>query len=98
MSSKLARKGGWRLRALPAWSLQDAKARFSEVVRQAREQGPQRVTYRGEDAVVVIDVDDLRKLMPTERPRQSLVEFLQESGLAEIDAVREMDRGRDVAL
>lgn len=37
------------------WPLQDAKARFSEVVRRAREQGPQRVTVHGRDAVVVID-------------------------------------------
>lgn len=98
MSSKLAGKRGWLVRALPAWSLQDAKARFSEVVRRAREQGPQRVTYRGEDAVVVIDVDDLRRLIPEERPSQDLVAFLQQSGLAEIDVVRERDRGRDVSL
>ncbi|MDB5366416.1 MAG: prevent-host-death protein [Rhodospirillales bacterium] len=36
------------------WRLQDAKARFSEVVRRAREEGPQHVTVRGEDAVVVV--------------------------------------------
>ena len=41
---------------LTAWKLEDAKARFSEVVRRAREQGPQRVTYHGKDAVVVIAV------------------------------------------
>ncbi len=39
----------------PNWRLQDAKARFSEVVRRAREQGPQRVTVHGRDAVVVLD-------------------------------------------
>ena len=38
-----------------AWRLQDAKARFSEVVRRARDEGPQRVTVHGRDAVVVID-------------------------------------------
>ena len=36
------------------WRLQDAKARFSEVVRQAREHGPQRVTLHGQDAVVIV--------------------------------------------
>ena len=36
------------------WPLQDAKARFSEVVRRAREDGPQHVTIRGRDAVVVL--------------------------------------------
>ena len=37
-----------------ASGVEDAKARFSEVVRLAREQGPQRVTVRGQDAVVVL--------------------------------------------
>jgi prevent-host-death family protein len=83
---------------LRAWKLEDAKARFSEVVRQAREQGPQRVTYHGKDAVVVIAVDDLKRLLPAERPRQSLVDFLQGTALGEIDVGREPDRGRDVAV
>ena len=39
----------------PNWRLQDAKARFSELVRRAREHGPQRVTVHGRDAVVVLD-------------------------------------------
>ena len=36
------------------WKLQDAKARFSELVRRARSEGPQRVTVHGKDAVVVV--------------------------------------------
>ncbi len=39
------------------WRLQDAKARFSELVRRAREQGPQRVTVHGRDAVVILDAE-----------------------------------------
>ncbi len=50
--------------ALPAWKLEDAKARFSEVVRLAREQGPQRVTVRGQDAVVVLSVAEYAHLAP----------------------------------
>ncbi len=37
------------------WKLQDAKARFSEVVRRARAGDPQQVTVHGKDAVVVVD-------------------------------------------
>ena len=37
------------------WKLQDAKARFSEVVRRARSGQPQQVTVHGKDAVVVVD-------------------------------------------
>ena len=87
-----------RLGGLKAWKLEDAKARFSEVVRRARAPGPQRVTYRGKDAVVVIAVEELKRLLPAERPRQSLVDFLQGTALAEIDIRREPDRGRDVVL
>jgi len=49
---------------LLAWKLEDAKARFSEVVRLAREQGPQRVTVRGQDAVVVVSAADYARLAP----------------------------------
>lgn len=89
---------GTAVRRLRAWKLEDAKARFSEVVRRARDEGPQRVTYRGKDAVVVIAVEELRKLLPAARPAQPLVDFLQGTALAEIDIEHAPDRGRDVAL
>jgi prevent-host-death family protein len=38
-----------------AWKLQDAKARFSELVRRAKAGQPQIVTLHGKDAVVVSD-------------------------------------------
>ena len=44
------------------WQLQDAKARFSELVRAARESGPQTVTVRGEPAVVVLSQRQYRAL------------------------------------
>ncbi|MCH9019679.1 MAG: type II toxin-antitoxin system prevent-host-death family antitoxin [Proteobacteria bacterium] len=86
------------MKRFQAWKLEDAKAKFSEVVRRARHEGPQRVTYRGEDAVVVIAVEELKKLLPAEQPRQSLVEFLRGTALGEIDIRREPDRGRDLVL
>ena len=39
---------------VPRWKLEDAKTRLSELVRKARDVGPQRVTVRGRDAVVVV--------------------------------------------
>ncbi|MGH6905562.1 MAG: type II toxin-antitoxin system Phd/YefM family antitoxin [Geminicoccaceae bacterium] len=42
--------------------MQDAKARFSEVVRLARQAGPQRVTVRGRDAVVVVSSEEFDRL------------------------------------
>ena len=44
------------------WRLQDAKARFGELVRRVRSEGPQRVTVRGRPDVVVISADEFRRL------------------------------------
>ena len=60
----------------PKWKLEDAKARFSEIVRLARSEGPQRVTVRGKDAVVVISVEALERLLPPVKPRQNLILLL----------------------
>lgn len=48
--------------AVPRWKLEDAKARFSELVRAARDTGPQRVTVYGKDAVVVVSADEFDRL------------------------------------
>ena len=45
-----------------SWRLQDAKARFSEVVRLAQHAGPQRVTVRGKEAVVVVASEEFERL------------------------------------
>jgi prevent-host-death family protein len=44
------------------WLLQDAKARFSDLVRRVKSEGPQHVTVRGREEVVVISVDEFRRL------------------------------------
>jgi prevent-host-death family protein len=44
------------------WLLQDAKARFSELVRKVRSEGPQHVTVHGRDEVVVISAEEFRRL------------------------------------
>ena len=50
-----------------AWSLQDAKNRFSAVVNAALAGEPQTVTRRGVPAVVVLAVDDYERLCQAER-------------------------------
>lgn len=64
--------------ANPRWRLQDAKARFSELVRLAHSDGPQHVTLHGRDAVVVIDSDEFRRLKGG-RSGQLLIDALQAS-------------------
>ena len=79
------------------WKLEDAKARFSEVVRHAREDGPQRVTVRGRDAVVIMSAEEFDRLVP-EKPRAPFVEFMESLHLGGLDLERELDRGRDIEL
>ena len=80
------------------WQLQDAKNRFSEVVKKARDDGPQTVTVHGQRAAVVVSALDYDALV---KPRMSFVDFL----LADIawpdDVVeaindRSPDTGRDI--
>ena len=73
-------RGGQKARgARPArWQLQDAKARFSEVVRRARQEGPQHVTVHGREEVVIVAAEEFRKLAG-ERSGQALVEAMQQS-------------------
>jgi len=49
--------------ALHSWQLQTAKARFSEVFRLARTEGPQIITRRGQEGVVMVPVERLDQLV-----------------------------------
>ena len=50
------------------WQLQDAKARFSELIEVTLEKGPQVVTRRGIDTAVVVSIEEWRRLQQTSRP------------------------------
>lgn len=86
--------------ALPGhWVLQDAKARFSELVRRVRSEGPQHVTVHGRDEVVVIAAEEFRRLQGAQTGR-ALVDAIQSSPHRDIEL--EVPRApmavRDVAL
>jgi prevent-host-death family protein len=66
------------------WPLQDAKARFSELVRLAHTDGPQRVTLHGRDAVVVVAADEFMRLVGS-ATGELLIEALQASPCREIE-------------
>jgi prevent-host-death family protein len=46
----------------PIWQLQEAKARFSEIIRRAVDEGPQHVSVRGEPAAVVLSEREYHQL------------------------------------
>ena len=79
------------------WQLQEAKNRFSQLVNRALAEGPQVVTRRGEEVVVILSKADYSKL---QQSRSSLLEFFRESPLvgAELDLARDRSRLRDVDL
>jgi prevent-host-death family protein len=79
-----------------AWQLQEAKQRFSEVVRRAIAEGPQTVTRRGEDAVVVVAAAEYRNLVG-EKP--GLKELLFSGpDWSVLDLERDRRPARDVEL
>jgi antitoxin Phd len=82
------------------WQLQTAKARFSELFRRARAEGPQYVTRQGKEAVVVVPAEEFERLTGRTRQPRSLVEFFAASPLAgaELDLKRKADYGRKINL
>jgi prevent-host-death family protein len=80
-----SRQTAARAATLPGhWALQDAKARFSEVVRKAKTEGPQQITVHGREEVVVVSVEEYRRIkgQPT---GAVLVKMMQESPLGDIE-------------
>jgi prevent-host-death family protein len=71
-----------------SWLLQDAKARFSELVRRVRSEGPQHVTVHGRDEVVVVAADEFRRLKG-EQTGEALIAALQASPYRDIDIAPE---------
>lgn len=50
------------------WPVQDAKARFSELLEACISEGPQLVTKRGVEAAVLVPVEEWRRLQASARP------------------------------
>jgi antitoxin Phd len=78
-----------------SWQVQEAKARFSELVRDAAESGPQTITVRGRRAAVVLSADDYDRL---KRPQPSMAEFLRSSARVAVELNIERDKSlpRDI--
>ena len=81
------------------WLLQDAKARFSELVRRVHAEGPQHVSVHGRDEVVVIAAHEFRRLKG-DLTGEALVAVMQASPYRDIEIEPRSSRlpVRDVTL
>ncbi len=79
------------------WQLQEAKNKFSSLVTQAQKIGPQIVTKHGQVAVVVLSAKEYGKLT---KPKKNLVQFFQDSPLAQEDLLieRSNEKPREIIL
>jgi len=55
-------------RSARRWPVQDAKARFSELLEASLSEGPQIVTRRGVEAAVLVPFEEWRRLQSSARP------------------------------
>ena len=76
------------------WQLQEAKNKFSHVVKQAQQGKPQYITVHGKPTAVVVSIEDYQKL---NRPQTSLSEALMIPLIEqEFDFARDRDTGREI--
>ena len=79
------------------WTVAEAKAKFSQMIEEARTNGPQTVTRNGRSAVVVVSVEEWERKI---RRRGTLADFFAESPLCESGIEIERMKGgfRDIEL
>jgi prevent-host-death family protein len=100
MDESMEKSSSHRSPPLPGhWLLQEAKARFSELVRRVRSEGPQHVTVHGRDEVVVIAAEEFRRLQG-HRTGQALIDVFETSPCRdiELESPRTPMPVRDVSL
>jgi prevent-host-death family protein len=77
------------------WQLQEAKQRFSELIRSVEVEGPQFVTRHGEEVAVVIDIAEYRRLRGG---GEDFKAFLRSEPYFDLELDRSKDAPRDVDL
>jgi antitoxin Phd len=82
---------------MKSWPVQDAKARFSELLDACLREGPQIVTKRGAEAAVLVPLADWRRLQQAARPTLKEL-LLAEEGRADLVLPSRGERRRRVPL
>lgn len=83
---------------MKVWPVQDAKARFSEMLDACTEEGPQMVTKRGAETAVLVPIAEWRRLERQARPSLKML-LLAPEGPLDLDLpIRGRARRRDAAF
>ena len=76
------------------WQIQEAKQKFSQLIRQAEQEGPQIVTKHGEEVAVIISSETYRKL---KEQKPNFKEFLLNApDLSQLELERSKETTRDI--
>ena len=79
------------------WQLHEAKARFSELFRRVRSEGPQRVVKQRGEAVVIVPAEEYDRTGQLARQPESLLEFFRSAaGGHKLDLKRKRDATRTI--
>ena len=78
------------------WNLADAKDRLSELVRRAETEGPQPISVRGREAVVVISSEAFRRLQRPDAPKDFKDWLLAGPSFEGVDLERDSRPGREI--
>lgn len=87
-----------------SWQVQEAKQRFSEVLRAVERDGPQTITRHGQEVAVVIDIAEYRRMTGRTRSVKDVLldpPYFDDSVaevMAEIEAERKKDLPREIDL
>ena len=79
------------------WQMQEAKAKFSELIKNVVNKEPQLISVRGKPTVVFISFDKYKNLMSN---KISFIELMRNSPLVgiELDIDRKIDKEREINL
>ena len=78
------------------WQVQEAKAKFSELMDKAEHEGAQIVTRHGEERVVVLSIEDYENMEPLKKSLKELL--LGGPKFDDLEIEREPDFGREIDL
>ncbi len=79
-----------------SWQLQEAKQKFSQLVRCALDEGPQIVTRHGEEVVVVLSAKEFRRLSGSPPDFKEFLLSGPDLSALDLDRARELPRDNEL--